>query len=161
MRSAWRLYALISGLVICLTPAVGQASIVYRMGGNGCAPAADEFVDYLYDPHYGLTVSGSGDLAKVVCALPTSESTFTASTLSQVNVRYYAHGGLDGVYATLTFHDYDSYAYVECEEDRDTDLSFSFGTLELPKSCSGYESNWPVVVEVVGYGVETFALLNV
>lgn len=148
-----------SGLLAGLAPAVGQAAVAYRISGNGCSPSADEYGDFTYMGEYGLTLTGTGNSAGVDCAIPTSDSTFSASTITQANVRYYITGTAEHVYATLYFHDHDSHDYVECEDDEDTNVSSAFGQLTLPKTCSGYESTWGVTIEVAAYPLETYERL--
>jgi len=152
MGNAWRVSALMSGLVMCLAPAAGHAAVVYRVGGNTCTPMEDEYSDYAYLPHGGFEVHGIGT-ARAECPIPTSPSTFDAATLSHVNVRYYLNGVSNEVEATLWFHDYDSHSYVECESDWDSNVSAGFGMLEISKECSGYEDSWAVGVEVSAFSV--------
>src|SRR5688500_12109719 len=161
MRSKWRIPALMGGLVL-LAPAIGQSAVVYRMSGGGCVPPRDDYEEFSYQESEGLTVSSNGFSARASCTIPTSDSTFTPSTMTSVNVRYHiVPGTADNVAARLAFHDYDSHDYVECDEDVHTNPTSYFGLLSLQKSCSGYASNWGVMVEVYAYEMSAVDNLTV
>ena len=149
------------GLLIALAPAVSQSAVVYRMSGTGCQPLNHNF-DYAfeYNPGEGYSQPGSaGTLAGMTCMLPTSDATFSASTLDQVNVRYHVDG-TGTVMGWLFFHDYDSPDFVECDFEQDSAVS-GYGMLTLEKSCSGYDSTWGVTLAISAGSLTTSEALSI
>lgn len=153
------------GLAAFLAPAVSLAAVAYRTTGAACQPRNHEQSAFRYAP--ALSVWGNEPWptegwASVACPLPTSDSTFTPTTLSHVNVRYYSEA-VASVAARLYFHDYDALGYVECGEDVDNVSTNGFRTLELEKSCLPieYESNWGMMIVVEAADMTENEYLNV
>ncbi|HEY6728225.1 MAG TPA: hypothetical protein VI197_29650 [Polyangiaceae bacterium] len=155
----WRIPIVLGGLGIVLAPAVGDAAVVYRASGAACQPSINGTALSTFSPESGLALYGP--LSPIVCSLPTSDTTFTPSTLTKVNVRYFI-GGEANVTARLIFHDFDSNDYVECDETS-AGSAKGHGLLELYKNCSSssYESSWAVVPALHTDGLSSVEFLRV
>ena len=161
MQSTWKVSAWLCGLGILLAPAVVQSAVAYRTSGAACKPRVSGGGHPFLSPESGFNYV-LGVAPVVACAIPTSDDTFSPTTLTQVNVRYYF--GVDAtVIGRIVFHDYDSPDFVECGQDADTFTTTGYRTLEIPKSCSSssYESNWAAVAAIETRNMGSHERLNV